>query len=213
MSGAEAVLVLGVISSIISIVDGIKQVYDAATDAKGLPEAFREVDARLPIIQNILNSAQRHISEGLVNEDSCKGVKSVVSACEKKTQRLDEIFHKVIAVDGATDLKRYYKAVTAYGKGNEVEKLMQGILEDIQLLSCAHGLKTATEAQQEELAKVITEISAVLPSVPEQEFKKSGIMANYSGSGTQYIAHGEYIAQGEARQYNSGGGPMHFGKD
>lgn len=37
--------------------------------------------------------------------------------------------------------------------------------------------------------------------------------ANYSGSGPQYNAQGEYIAQGNARQYNSGGGPMHFGED
>ena len=50
MSGAEAIAILGVISSIISIVDGTKQVYDAATNAQGLLEAFREVDARLPIV-------------------------------------------------------------------------------------------------------------------------------------------------------------------
>lgn len=51
MSGAEAIAVLGVISSIISIIDGTKKVYDAATNARGLPEAFREVADRLPIIE------------------------------------------------------------------------------------------------------------------------------------------------------------------
>jgi len=55
MSGAEAILVLGVISSVISIVDGAKQAYDAAASAEGLPEAFREVAARLPIVRNTLN--------------------------------------------------------------------------------------------------------------------------------------------------------------
>lgn len=43
MSGAEVIAVLGVISSVIAIVDGTKKVYDAASDAHGLPEAFREV--------------------------------------------------------------------------------------------------------------------------------------------------------------------------
>jgi hypothetical protein len=90
---------------------------------------------------------------------------------------------------------------------------MQEILEDIQLLSCEHGMKTATKAQQEQLTQAITEVSAIVPSVPEQEFQEAGITASYSGSGAQYIARGEYIAQGEARQYISGGGAMHFGKD
>jgi uncharacterized membrane protein len=66
MSGAEAIAVLGLISSIISIVDGTKKVYDAATNARGLPQAFREVADRLPIVKNILDSAKQHIEEGKV---------------------------------------------------------------------------------------------------------------------------------------------------
>jgi hypothetical protein len=213
MSGVEAIAVLGVISSIISIVDGTKQVYDAATNAQGLPEAFREVAGRLPIVRNILGSAKQHIDKGDVDEDSCKGVKHVVEACEKKAKKLDELFHKAIPTDGASDLKRYYKAVKACGKGNEVENLMKGMLEDVQLLACEYGMKTATKAQQEQIAQAITEVSAVAPSVPEHVFQETGFTANNSGPGTQNNAQGEYIAQGSARQYNSGGGPMNFGKD
>ena len=43
MSSAEAIVALGVFSPVISIVDGTGQNYDAAKDAQGLPEAFREV--------------------------------------------------------------------------------------------------------------------------------------------------------------------------
>ena len=39
MSGAEAVAVLGVISSIIAIVDKAKQAYDAAKDVGWVPRA------------------------------------------------------------------------------------------------------------------------------------------------------------------------------
>jgi hypothetical protein len=125
MSGAEAILVLGVISSIIAIVDGTKQVYDAATNAQGLPEAFREVAGRLPIVMNILVSTKQSIDNGYADEDSCKGVKNVVEACEKKAKKLDELFHKAIPVDGVSDLKQYYRAVKVWGKGNEVENLMK----------------------------------------------------------------------------------------
>ncbi len=59
MSGAEAILVLGAISSAISIIDRMKQIYDMAADAEGLPETFREIAERLPLVQTILASAQK----------------------------------------------------------------------------------------------------------------------------------------------------------
>ena len=213
MSGAEAAAVLGLISSIISIIEGTKKVYDAATNAQGLPEAFREVAGRLPIIENILGSTKKCIEERRVNNDSCKGVKHIVKACEEKAKELKGLFDKVIPEDGASRLTRYYKAVKALGKGNEVEKLMRGMLMDVQLLACHRGMKTATQAQQEQIITAIAEVSAVSPSVPEHEFQETGFTNTNSGPGTQYNVQGENIAQGSARLYNSGGGSMNFGKE
>jgi hypothetical protein len=158
MSGAEAIAVLGVVSSIISIVDGIKQVYDAATNAQGLPEDFRQVAGRLPIVKDILDSATQHIKDGDVDEESCKAVKHVVDACEKKAKKLDELLHKVIPSIGASTTERYFSPLRVLGKGSQVENLMKGMLEDVQLLACEHGMKTASKAEKEQLAKAITEV-------------------------------------------------------
>ncbi|MCJ1431036.1 hypothetical protein MMC27_000386 [Xylographa pallens] len=213
MSGAEAIVILGVISAVLSIIDGTKQVYDSAKDARGLPEAFREVAGRLPIVRSILESAKQHIDKGDIGEDSCKGAKHVVKACEIKAKKLDDLFHSAIPADGTSDLKRYYKAVKTYGKGNEVEKLMKKMLEDVQLLACERGMNITTKAQEQQIVKAITEVSAVPPSVPEHVFQESGFTNNNYGLGTQYNAQGENIAQGSARQYNTAGGAMHFGMD
>ena len=80
-------------------------------------------------------------------------------------------------------------------------------------MACERGMKTATKAQQHQILKAITEVSAVSASVPEHEFQEIGFTNTNTGSGTQYNAQGENIAQGSARQYNSGGGAMTFGKD
>lgn len=87
MSGVEAAAVLGVMSSIISIINGTKQVYDATTSAEGLPGAFREVAGRLPIITNILGTAEQHIKEGASKEDSYQGVKQVIQPCQDKAKK------------------------------------------------------------------------------------------------------------------------------
>ena len=155
----------------------------------------------------------RDIEQRKVNNDTCKGVKHVVKACEDKAKKLEELFKKAIPADGASDLKRYYKAVKAWGKGSEVENLMKGMLEDVQLLACERGMKTATKAQQEQIAKAITEVSTISPSVPEHEYQETSFTNMNYGSGTQNNAQGENIAQGSARQYMSGGGTMNFGKD
>jgi hypothetical protein len=211
MSGAEAILVLGVISSIIAIVDETKKVYDAAKNAKGLPEAFREVAARLPIVVNILDSAKDDIRDK--DEASCKGVKPVVENCEKKAKTLKELFSKALPADGAGTAERYWKAVKTLGRGNEVEHLMKGMLEDVQLLAAEHGMRSVTKGQQDQLAQAITEVSTLPNSVPDTVFQDTTFSATNSGPGTQYNAHGEYIAQGQAKQYNTGGGNMYFGKD
>lgn len=213
MSGTEAVAILGVISAIISIIDGMKQVYDATASAKGLPEAFTEVASRLPIITNILGAVEQYIKDGDITEDLYKGVKQVIQACRDKAKQLEDIFRKVIPGENALRRERYFLAVKTLGKGNEVEKLMKGILEDVQLLVGEHNMKIATKDQVEQIAKAVKEVSAIPPSIPENELQEHSFIANYCGSGTQYNAQGEYIAQGNARQYNAGGGPMHFGKD
>ncbi|MCJ1270776.1 hypothetical protein MMC22_010673 [Lobaria immixta] len=211
MSGVEAIAVSGVISSIISIVDGTKKVYDAATDARGLPEAFRKVASQLPIIRHILDSAKQHIDDGGVDEDSCKGVKPVVEACEKKAEKLDTLFQKAIPQDGTRGLERNCKAAEKLRERNEVLSLMIEMLEGVRHLACERGIKTANKAQQDQIVEAVSELLAVLASVPEDVYQDTGLTNTNTGSGTQYNAKGENVAQGNARQFNSAGGGFKFG--
>jgi hypothetical protein len=204
MSGAEAILVLGLISSIISIVDGTKQVYDAVTNTQGLPKAFREVAARLPIVQTILSSAKRHIEEGVADEDSYKGTKDVVEGCKKKARKLDELFQKVIPADSASQVERYLSAVRTLGKGSRVETLMKGMLEDVQLLAINHGMTTMTDTQRKEVAEAIKEVAALPPSIPEHAIEGTGFTAIHAGSGPINQAQGhQYINPGSGQIYHA----------
>jgi hypothetical protein len=63
MSGVgEAGLVLGIISSIISIIDATKQVYEAAEDEAGLPTNFKKSATKLPLISKLLEDAERYMN-------------------------------------------------------------------------------------------------------------------------------------------------------
>ncbi|KAH8591315.1 hypothetical protein B0O99DRAFT_663707 [Bisporella sp. PMI_857] len=214
MSGSEGGLVIGWISGTIAIIDAITKVYDATQDAEGLPQAFREVTQRLPLVRDTLQATEGHMKRYNLGDESCIAMKPVVEGCKDKAVRLETIFQKVIPQADTSRLDRYYKAVRTLGKGNRVEALMKGMLEDVQLLAGNHAIKAATEAQIEQLAKAIEELSGISPSLPEHISEDSspaitnygsgpqnihsglGDQNNNTGSGKQYIAQTQNFGKG-----------------
>ncbi|KAK4663221.1 NACHT and WD40-domain containing NOD-like receptor 3 [Podospora pseudopauciseta] len=81
MSGAE---VIGIISGIIAIVDATAKVYNAANDALGLPEAFRDIVTRLPLVRKTLQTVSRNLNNTNPDEEYCKAIKPVLERCENR---------------------------------------------------------------------------------------------------------------------------------
>jgi hypothetical protein len=167
MSGAaEASLVIGLISGIVAIIDATIQVYDAATDASGLPEVFRDVGKRLPFVRDTLQAAKGHLE---TNRDkaSYNAVKLVLDDCEEKANRLAAIFEKVVPPADASRMDRYLLAARTLGKGDTVESLMKGILDDIHLLTSNRVTNLPTRAEIAVLIQsAVVEVSAIPSSLP-----------------------------------------------
>ncbi|KAG9247177.1 hypothetical protein BJ878DRAFT_539578 [Calycina marina] len=89
MSSAE---VIDLISSKIAVIEAAKKMYDAAADAKGQPEEFRQVAARLPLVIGLL--------------DTAKG-----GFYEDKAESLQKLFRRVVRKDDDKWYERYKKAV------------------------------------------------------------------------------------------------------
>jgi F0F1-type ATP synthase delta subunit len=123
MSGAEAGFVVGLIASVISIIEATKTVYNAAKDAKGQPEAFRQVAARLPLANEILHSAKERTQT--LNESAQEALEPILESCKVKAENLQKIFQKVIRKDDDKWYDRYKKALGTLGKEGKVECLCQ----------------------------------------------------------------------------------------
>jgi hypothetical protein len=178
MSGAEAAFVVGLISGVISIIEATKTVYDAAKDAKGQPEAFRQVAARLPVVIEILRSAKEKAQT--LDETTQEALEPTLESCKAKAENLKKIFQKVIRKDDDKWYDRYKKALGTLGKGDKVECLMEGILKDIQVLACERLMGTATEAQVKETEEAIKEMKEMPSSLTDE----AGTVAQtHSGSG------------------------------
>jgi len=200
MSGAEAGFVLGLISSVISIIKATKTVYDAAKDAEGQPEAFRQVAARLPLIIEILHNAEERAQA--LDETAQEGLEPILESCKAKAENLNKIFQ----------YDRYKKVLGTLQKGNKVECLMEGILKDIQVLVCEELMGTATDAQIKEIEEAIKQMNEMPSSLLDeaggiiQTHTGSGDNIGHSGPGTMNInkAAGDFY-----QSHNSG--PVTFG--
>lgn len=166
MSGVgEASLVLGIISSIIAIIDATKQIYDAVEDEGGLPENFKKSSAKLPLISNLLKDAERYVDD-MTNEVDKAAFLLTLKDCKFQASQLKKLFEKVIPEEGASRRDRYIKAVRTIGKDSQVESLMKGILYDLQLLATSFPVKPSNEYQ---LAQAIEEVSKMKSSLPNRK--------------------------------------------
>ena len=215
MSGAEVITVLGLISSVIAIIEASRDLYDAASSVEGLHEAFRTVSQNIPLVLNILRDCkkvQEHIDRDYSSttdadqkrdiEESNKAVEPLLTTCQEDVKRLQEIFQKVVPGDEASWLERYKKAAHAVlpGKKRKVEDLMKEILEKLQLLQTSRFFKSENEQKNEKKAKeletAIGQLSELPSSLPEDE----GQYSHY-GSGAMFINPG----LGTQHNYNQSG--------
>ncbi|CAI6225623.1 unnamed protein product [Periconia digitata] len=188
MSGAEAGFVIGLISGVISIVEATKIVYDAAKDAQGQPEAFRQVAARLPLVLRILCSARARAQT--LNEMEQEALEPILKSCKAKAEELQEVFHKVVRKDEDKWYDRYKKAaVGVLGKRNKVEDLMGDILKDIHVLACEKLTGTATDADMEEVSEAMKQMKDMPPSLSDET--GDGVQQNHSGSGDNNAVTGQ----------------------
>lgn len=163
MSGVgEASLVLGIISSIIAIIDATKKVYDAANDVNGLPKAFRNVAAKLPIVLIILREAAEYIEKSDVDQETRDVFQEVLNRCERSASKLRGMFEKVIPKEGASRFDKYFTAAKSLGNGSRVEDLVKDILKEINLLSACFSFAT-----QRRLESALEEVSMIEPSLPD----------------------------------------------
>ncbi|KAI6826752.1 hypothetical protein KC340_g13819 [Hortaea werneckii] len=216
MSGAEVITVLGLISSVITIIETSRDVFDAASSADGLHEAFRTVSQNVPLVLNILRDckkAQEQVEKNYNQtcdedlkrdiEQSSKDVEPLIQACQQRARQLQEIFQRVIPGENANRVDRYRKAVRALGPGKKrkVEDLMKDIIEKLQLLHTSRFFKSENEKKNEdrskELETAISQLSELSSSLPENEGQY-----NHYGAGGMFIHPGE----GTQQNYSQSGG-------
>ncbi|KAH8817278.1 hypothetical protein F5884DRAFT_748745 [Xylogone sp. PMI_703] len=153
---------------------------DAQADLNQAYQAFQKVDSALPLIQDTLETLQRHILKSNPDKKTCQDIKADLELFKNNAIRLKEIFHEVIPEAETSRMKRYRKAA----KGELVEDLTKQMLKHILYVLKIPAIKLASQDQLKTLEKTLKELSKIPRSLPEDENPFS--FHNY-GSGSQNI--------------------------
>lgn len=182
MPGEEIITVVGLIASIITIIETSKNLYDASKDAKGLHEAFRDVAQNMPLVLDILHDCQaiqQHVEKDHETqpdaahkkelEVSSAATKAVMADCHKKAEMLEHIFKKVMPSEGAKKRERYKKAAKSVKPGcaKKVVSLMTGIMTDLQTLQTSRFFKDQLEKRAGDIQSAIDKLSELRPSLED----------------------------------------------
>jgi len=201
MSGiGEASAVLGLISSIIAIYEAAHEVYDAASDTKGLPRKFRAAAEQIPLVCHTLGLAERNIRAKNVGEEALQSAMPVLERCKESAASLKDIFNKTIPTKDASKAERYKKAVGIKMKSNKVKEYMEEVIKDMELLAQHQVFQDA------EALKDIKEAIEQLSNMPDEEerpqFVSSGAGAINANTGGGTMTN--YNNSGSGGMYNAG---------
>lgn len=149
MSGAEALLAIGIIANIVQIVDFTSRAVERVKDsAQNVSKAFQDVQNALPLLASTLGKTEDQIKAGSVDEGTCKALRPVLKACEAKIKELEAIFTQAVPAEGASTWKRGWKAFASLGKDKKVGELARQLSELRSSLIYYHVTTLATDDRQ-----------------------------------------------------------------
>jgi len=216
MPTTEASQVLSQISSISTVLDAVKTVYDHFKDAESVPILFQEITTQqLPVLRDALRIAEQQITERSLDEESSRLIKPALAGCKDKALRLECMFRKVVPRASTLGLEPYRLAVDALGQGYRMEILMKGMLEDMKLLIENQATSAVARNEVGKIVKAIEELSAITLVTSEETPRNrinntspgtlntntfSGTANNNTSNGQQYVGQNLYFGRCLLRQ-------------
>lgn len=203
MSGLE---VIGGISAVITIVEASVEIWDNAQKDIKLPETFKIVARRLPLLLSTLQICHDqldHIKDTLPS-DVVESFQGVLQNSKAQARLLRDIFEETVPGEDAKRLQKLRAAVKTLGKGRTVERILESISKDTLVLASYHSIQAVRPDLTTDLEKLIVELQNAEPSVEEDALSSSAFQ-NYNYGGQQNISTGHSRYSGHGDQHVYGG--------
>lgn len=135
---AEAAAVIGLVASIASLVEltakVVSRLREFTSNASDLPESFRSLSTRLPLLTATLQHIQSQAKDDRFPDDVTKALKAVVDDTSKQVSDIQISLSKVLPLDGASKFERALKALKSLAKEDQVQRALEKIYGNNDIL-------------------------------------------------------------------------------
>ena len=136
---AEAAAVVGLVASIASLVDLSAKVAsrlrDFTSKSSDIPESFRSLSTRLPLLATILQNIQSQAEAGRLPENITRNLKAVVDDTIEQISAVQIHLSKVLPSNGDSKFERALKAVKSLAKNDKLQQTLEKIYKNVDFLT------------------------------------------------------------------------------
>ena len=124
---AEAIAVIGLVASIIQLVDFSSTVLHRIEEFQAslgeIPKSFQHIKVELPVLRDTLQQTREAIEAGSVRNKTEKALIPAIGGCAEQIGLLDNLLAKVLPVRTDSRLIKGKKAILSLQKEAEIEKI------------------------------------------------------------------------------------------
>ena len=135
---AEAVAIVGLVASIATLVElsakVVSRLHDFTSKSSELPESFRSLSSRLPLLTVTLQHIQPQAEDGRFPDNVTKALKAVIDDTSGQISDIQISLSKVLPSDGASKLERALKALKSLAKEDKVQQALEKIYKNNEIL-------------------------------------------------------------------------------
>jgi hypothetical protein len=165
---AEAVAVIGLVASIVNIVDFAAKIVSRlkaySSTASALPAAFQSVADQLPLLVRVLNRIRSRIESATLSKEDASALLPVLSNASDDVKSLYEILEAAWPQTEASSMERATKALISLSLEKETVKVLHRVHSNIQLLVFAQTLDHAD--LKDKVVELLSDISLSRTSTP-----------------------------------------------
>ncbi|KAL9023048.1 MAG: hypothetical protein Q9196_007413 [Gyalolechia fulgens] len=162
---AEGVAAIGLVASIATLVElsakVVSRLRDFTSRSSDIPESFRSLSARLPLLTTTL---QRIQSQASLSANTAEDLKAVVDNTAEQISIVQVYLSKILPSDDASKLERALKALKSLAKEDRVQQAVEKIHQNIEILVLNQTTRHVDTGDR--ILEALSRLSVTLPTLP-----------------------------------------------
>jgi hypothetical protein len=145
---AEAFAVLGIVSSIVQLVDFSSKILSRLNDFQSgvaeIPKTFQQIKIELPLLRDTLQQTNEAIGAGHINDETAKSLSPIIQGCREQVELLDATLAKTLPSPNDTPGKKRIKAILSIPQDAKVEKIVKTLHGYVRTLTFYYAAASST---------------------------------------------------------------------